>query len=289
MTETAFQSGDLTVVCHVRAPLLHDTVDSRIETLQTAASEGIVDSLLLRSWPDRVALTAASPNQEVVETFERFERWADAADVSIRPPFRVRTSTMLASDTPKRILVTPVCTLALYRDERLAGVYPHATEDTTHTVADAVEAIATAGATELPGAGVTPPEASPSDGSPADSDAGWGVTRNDSGVPATCPVCEQPLVNVHGILACNGCRWTDAELDAVQSAEAKLVYLSLRSRDDPVTVETLQTILGLTKLSLYGILQTLSQRGLVTQTDAGAYRASDAGWDERSRPAPRGE
>jgi len=57
------------------------------------------------------------------------------------------------------------------------------------------------------------------------------------------------------------------ELD---SPGAKLVYLYL-STDGAATVGELQSALGMTKIALYGILQTLGERGLVDR-DGQRYR-----------------
>lgn len=64
-------------------------------------------------------------------------------------------------------------------------------------------------------------------------------------------------------------------------ARAKLVYLSLL--DGPVSAEALRAALDLNKLSLDGILRTLSERGLVERIESGAYRARvlERGEDEK--------
>jgi len=115
---------EITTVCYVRAPLLLEPVDAQVETLQACESEGAVDDLLLRSWPKEVALSEESPHQEVLENFERFAQWADERGVSVRPPFRKRTTTSQVTGTTRERLVTPLLCLELYADDELIGVFP---------------------------------------------------------------------------------------------------------------------------------------------------------------------
>lgn len=291
MNDIPFQSSDLTAVCHVRAPLLLEPLDSKIETLRTCEANGDIDSLLLRSWPDEVALTETSPNQEVVDCFERFEQWADAHGVSVRPPFAIRTSTSLVSDDSRPVLVTPLLCLALYYDDSLVGVYPHSDGETTDTATEAIAALRTGEVPTLP-----EPPAPSTDGVSLDTPArvsetepSTATTRHSVTTPTSCPHCERQLVNVHGIWACTDCQWNDTYLDDIQSPQAKLIYLSLMG--DPVSIEALKTTLDLPKLSLYGILRSLSERGFIEQTDAGTYRARRLEWsaDERAEPVLRPE
>ena len=58
----------------------------------------------------------------------------------------------------------------------------------------------------------------------------------------------------------------------VQSPRAKLVYLAL-GVGGAATVEELQAALSMTKLTLYGVLRTLTERGLVREVE-GRYAVS---------------
>jgi predicted transcriptional regulator len=58
----------------------------------------------------------------------------------------------------------------------------------------------------------------------------------------------------------------------VQSPRAKLVYLALAA-GGAATVEELQSALAMTKLTLYGVLRTLIERGLVEKVE-GRYAVS---------------
>lgn len=285
MTQSDYQPSELTVVCHVRAPLLLEPVDSKIETLRTCEDDGEIGDLLLRSWPDSVSVGPDSPHQEVLERFERFEQWADAHDVSVEPPFRIRTASSLASDEPTRMLVTPILCLALYHADQLIGVYPHTDGEETYTTTDAIAKLRT-GAIPTP---LGTPAGTPTDAQilptpSSEEETGVDVEHDSSETltPTICPSCDEPLVNVQGILACTDCLWTDSCLNEIDSSNAKLVYLSVLN--GPVSVEALQQALDLSKIDLYGITQTLVKRDLIERTESGAFRASRR--QQEVAPAP---
>lgn len=191
MTETpSTETAALTAVCHVRAPLLLEPVDEQIETLQVCESEGAIDELLLRSWPKEVTISDESPYQEVLDDYERFLQWADERGVTVRPPFRERTTTSQVTDTTQERLVTPLLCLELYADEELIGVFPHSTEttDETYTTDDAIATLRTG---EIP----TPLATVEVDDS------------QESATPNTCPDCGGFLIDGQGLLACSDCGW----------------------------------------------------------------------------------
>jgi len=63
---------------------------------------------------------------------------------------------------------------------------------------------------------------------------------------------------------------TAAVPDELESAEAKLVYLSLKTAEG-ASVDELRDNVGLSKLTLHSILRTLRDRGVVREND-GEYR-----------------
>lgn len=174
--------GEVSVECHVRAPVLVEPVDEHVETLRTLSSTGGIGDFTLRGWTDRAQLTADSPNRDVVEVFRTFERWARRNGVSVRPPFEIRERTNIVTDRQTEHLVTPLICLALYAAGRLVGVYPHSLEEETYTVTDAVETLR--------------------DGSvPVPLTAGRAAVRD------RCPGCAGRLVNGQGVYACVRCEW----------------------------------------------------------------------------------
>ncbi|WP_440765073.1 HTH domain-containing protein [Natronorubrum sp. DTA7] len=192
---TTTTSTDVTVVCHVRAPLLLEPVDRQIETLQACDSEGTIDDLLLRSWPKEIALTDTSPYQETLESFERFETWAAGRGVSIRPPFQERTKTSQVTGETTDLLATPLLCLELYADDELVGVFPHTDEETEETLTTD-EVIASLRTGEFP-----TPLGGTSESDPSMSTA---TAANAS----DCPDCGEPLIDGQGLFACPDCNWT---------------------------------------------------------------------------------
>lgn len=194
------QTRTLTVVCHVRAPLLLEPVDSQVESLRACEEEGTIDELLVRSWPKEVRLSDDSPYQEVLETYDRFRRWADRRDVSIRPPFRTRTTTSQVTDERREVLVTPLLCLECYADDELVAVYPHSTGEETITAEDVIARIRC-------GEGLVPAEAVGESIDTGADDRGSAETLPSTGSDG-CPDCEQRLVDGQGLVTCPDCGWT---------------------------------------------------------------------------------
>jgi len=209
MTSIRGAAAETTVACHVRAPMLLEPIDSQIETLRACEAEGAVDAVVLRSWPDKVSLGDDGSFGEVIDVFRRFERWADRRGVSVRPPFEVRTTAATFSGTEREVLVTPLIAVAVYRDDRLHGVYPHSTGDNTYTVADA---IATLRAGDVP---------TPLGGAPA----------LETYEPDGCPDCDGEFVDGQGLFACVDCEWT-----GIATESGRLVSISRpeTAESDPV-------------------------------------------------------
>lgn len=184
-------SSEITLVCYARASLLPDSVDRQVETLQAYEAEGLIDTVLRRSWPDRIALGDTGPHQEAIEVFEQFDRWATQQGVSIRPPFDVRTTTSLITDETKEVLVMPGMCLAVYRNQQLIGVYPHSTAADTYTVTEALAALRT-GELQSTLLREEAEEPSPDETTPS---------------ATTCPDCGGSLINGQGLFACGECGW----------------------------------------------------------------------------------
>ena len=185
----------ITAVCHVRAPLLLEPVDRQVETLRACESEERIDDLLLRSWPKEIALTDNSPYQESLESFERFREWADKQGVSIRPPFKKRTTTSQLSGTTRERLVMPLLCLEIYADDELVGVFPHTDEELeeTYTTDEVIASLRTG---ELP----TPL------GRAGEHEAATESTV-DQKSGTDCPDCDNSLIDGQGLFACSSCGW----------------------------------------------------------------------------------
>ncbi|WP_235019771.1 HTH domain-containing protein [Natrialba sp. INN-245] len=183
------ERNHVTAVCHVRAPLLLEPVDRQVETLQACESEGAIDELLLRSWPKEVKRSTESPHAEVLETFDRFERWAKRRGVSVRPPFRERTSTSQITGETTELLVTPLLCLEVYVDEGLVGVFPHSDDEETYTTDEVIAALRIG---ERP--------------TPLGTESVSRAHANED----TCPDCGGELIDGQGLFACSDCGWVGA-------------------------------------------------------------------------------
>lgn len=172
-----------TVSIHTRPTLLIDPVDAKITTLESLSANGVIDDVAMHSWPAEVPVDDREQFGDVLATFSLFSDWADLNDVSVRPPFAVRTKRSSITDESTTVLSTPVMSLAVYVDDRLQWVYPHTDGETTHTVTDGVARIKTG---ELPWRKPVPVE-----DTPRCLDA--------------CDACQGGLVNVQGVLACRDC------------------------------------------------------------------------------------
>jgi hypothetical protein len=196
------ETPGITAVCHVRAPLLLEPVDAQVETLQACEAEGAIDDLLLRSWPKEVALSEESPHQEALENYERFRRWAAERGVSVRPPFRERSTTSQVTGRTRERLVMPLLCLELYAGDDLIGVFPHTDEgtDETYTTDDAIATLRTG---EIP----TP----------------LGSATDKASPSTTCPDCDGSLVDGQGLFACPDCGWvgTVAETGGLEARPAR--------------------------------------------------------------------
>lgn len=200
MTES---SPPITIVCHVRAPLLLEPIDRQIETLQACEAEGSVDDLLLRSWPKEVSRTESSPHHEVLETYDRFSQWAARRGVSIEPPFNTRTSTSQVTGESRELLVTPLLCLEVYADDELVGVFPHSDGEETYTTNEVIAQLRTG---QLP----TP----------------LGQSPTHAGSSTECPECGDSIVDGQGLYACGECGWTGTMTD-----DGELVSRADRSAD----------------------------------------------------------
>lgn len=181
-------SGNESIVveCSVRTPLIFEPVDDHVATLRELQTDGVIDDVVFRSWPDEVRLDGDEPVHEAVDRYEQFRQWAAREGVSVRPPFETWARTSLISEKDHELLVTPLCCLAVYHEERLVGVYPHSRDDETYTAERAVKELR---AGELPG------------------------TLARAVLDPECPDCGGSLDSGQGLYACAGCGWVGTKSD----------------------------------------------------------------------------
>lgn len=172
----------LSVTVYVRPAQLLDPIDAKIDTVQQLESAGKVDSLSIHAWPDKITLSEKTPYAEAIEEFRKMEAWADEQDVSIRPPFDVRTTTSSFTNETTTILRTPIMCLAVYADNRLANVFPHSRSEEQYSVTDAIAALRT-----------------------GDIDLFSFDADRATQVPERCSECGALLTNVQGLGVCHDC------------------------------------------------------------------------------------
>lgn len=172
----------LTVEIYVRPAQLLEPIDAKIKTLKQLASTDHIDDLSLHAWPETITLSEETPYSDAVDAFERMEAWADEHDISIRPPFTVRTTTSTITGETRTKLRTPLMCLTVYVGEQLANVFPHSRGDNQYTVTDAIAGLRT-------------------------NELDLFMFDPDPFVPAPdrCPECENWLMNVQGIGVCQDC------------------------------------------------------------------------------------
>lgn len=176
----------LTAVCYVRASRMTDAAESTVATLRSYLTEGLLDGVVVRAWPDLIALSQATRESEAVAAFEEFTAWAKREGVSIRPPFARETRTSAITDESREVIVTPAVCIATYLNGQLVSVHPYTDGDERHAVDEAIESIR--GRRYRPNA-------------PA--------LVEDRGARDRCPACAGDLVDGQGLYACSerDCDW----------------------------------------------------------------------------------
>lgn len=108
--------------------------------LAAVAESGGLDAFDVVRWATRVPI--GGPMDREQELAREFREWASAAGVHLAPCFDTRECYADASGEKRTELVLPVLCLAVYEDDELVDVTPHATEDGVVTVTDAIERLA---------------------------------------------------------------------------------------------------------------------------------------------------
>lgn len=189
---------------YVRPGLLLEPLDANLETLQRLETEDVIDVVTVQAWPDKVSLADPTPYSEVMDLFAQFTLWADRHDVSITPPFGIRTQSTIMSEDTRRILSTPMMCLAVYSEQMLTAVYLHADGDDHYSVTDAIAALRMGEFDRI-----TPD-------STLESTAAETAVRN-------CPDCTGQLISIQGVRACRDCMWTERTSPPRESREINSV------------------------------------------------------------------
>lgn len=137
-------SHQLRVELYTRSYMPEGAEDSQqqvLDRLDRLCERGVLDDWECRVWGKRVP-TSGEFGREAIETVGQFRTWAERNDASLLPFFDERTQRSKITGEERSEIVFPVMCAALYRDDTLAGVYPHADGDSIVTIRDFLASLA---------------------------------------------------------------------------------------------------------------------------------------------------
>lgn len=132
-----------------------DTQQRVLDRLDRLSERGVLDDWECHVWGKRVCTSGPGTfGHEAIETVGQFRAWAERNGVSILPFFDERTQHSQITGEEYSEIVFPVMCAALYRGDKLAGVYPHADDDSVVTIPDFLASLSSESAErpEPPGA-----------------------------------------------------------------------------------------------------------------------------------------
>lgn len=131
-------AGDLTVYLREAPPeYVRDRQEAVLTVVESLEKAGVIDGASIRSWPKKVRDPSDGYASAAIGAYEEF---VDAVGRRSLEPFFEEKS---ATGSADRVIVFPVVCVALGRDGELAGLYPHWSDGTHHSVEDGLEALAT--------------------------------------------------------------------------------------------------------------------------------------------------
>lgn len=132
-----------------------DTQQRVLDWLDRLCERGVLDDWEYHVWGKRVCTSGPGAfGHEAIETVGQFRAWAERNGVSLLPFFDERTQHSRITDEEYSEIVFPIMCAALYRGDKLAGVYPHADDDSVVTIRDFLASLSSESAelSERPGA-----------------------------------------------------------------------------------------------------------------------------------------
>jgi hypothetical protein len=137
--------GTRRAVFFVRNDLPAPSAQRRAEleqTLQDLVCAGVLDDVETVVWNKRVRADSAQDTAER-NRYSEFADWARRARVSLAPFFDTRECYSTTTGEKETQLVLPTMALAVYEDDELVRVAPHANAGSTESVTDCVELLST--------------------------------------------------------------------------------------------------------------------------------------------------
>lgn len=111
------------------------------ERLRRLDADGEIAGATVRTWEKRVPVDTDCSERETHHTHASFDDWARRHGVSLAPFFDTRECHSSITGESHTALVLPVMSLAVYEGDRLSAVFPHADEDRSYTVTEALDAL----------------------------------------------------------------------------------------------------------------------------------------------------
>lgn len=132
------EATNVSMTLRTRTPVCGPRTDV-VNRLSSLRASGRIAAFEVQTWPDELVLSEAAMTDPIIETFERFEAWADERGLSVRPAFDVHTvSSLIGGD--REILTLPMMSLEVTVEDELVGVFPCTDGDRTWTVEDCLDA-----------------------------------------------------------------------------------------------------------------------------------------------------
>jgi hypothetical protein len=120
----------------------YDRQQAILERVRDLEDSGVVDETAVDASWQRIRTPEQDSRDGAIATYEEFGEWAETNGYRLEPAFERRNRSYIGTDAVREVVVFPVVSLAVYRDDELRSVFPCSDEsDTVHfTVGDALEA-----------------------------------------------------------------------------------------------------------------------------------------------------
>jgi hypothetical protein len=116
---------------------------SVVERLRALETTDDIEEFAVRTWEKRIPVGESQRgDRETHRAYAAFTEWARERGVGLNPFFDTRECHSSITGESHTALVLPVMCLAVSEGDRLCAVFPHAREDRTYTVGDALDALA---------------------------------------------------------------------------------------------------------------------------------------------------
>lgn len=121
---------------------VRDAQEEAYERLQRLQRAGRIGSVTSHVWePIETTPRATDPEHTAMyrETMSKFRDWANERGYSLSPGFQTRDTTAMLADERWEEITPPILCLAVYADDTLTTVFPHADGECVHTVTDGLD------------------------------------------------------------------------------------------------------------------------------------------------------